>query len=158
MTAPTVTETVATDFHCKHCNRPMWRKGSPPADRPPGSILHSGRGACTTCYHRLFTLGGHATEKAEHRPPPALDTSVDTSWHALGACREADDTLFFHPEGERGRARRRRAEEAKAICRTCPVMATCQRDALERREPYGTWGAMSEEERTRALAGRAVAA
>lgn len=79
---------------------------------------------------------------------------TDTSWHAQGVCRDEDDTLFFHVEGERGAMRRRRAEASKAICRTCPVMATCAADALARREPFGTWGGMSEDERARELAGK----
>lgn len=85
---------------------------------------------------------------------PLIDRRADTSWHPQAVCRDEDDTLFYHPEGERGTARRRRAEIAKSICRTCPVMATCQADSLERREPYGTWGGLSEDERHRVLAGR----
>jgi len=83
---------------------------------------------------------------AEHR--------ADTSWHHQGACRDEDDTLFFHPEGERGATRRRRAEAAKSICRMCPVMNLCQADSIARREPHGTWGGLSEDERARVLAGR----
>lgn len=29
---------------------------------------------------------------------------------------------------------------AKAICRTCPLQASCLHDAIERAEPYGVWG------------------
>jgi WhiB family redox-sensing transcriptional regulator len=71
-------------------------------------------------------------------PGPVMDL---WEWQYEGKCREADPTLFFHPEGERGSARRRRAEAAKAICAACPVIEQC-------REPYGVWGGLSEEERT----------
>ena len=52
-------------------------------------------------------------------PGPVADL---WEWQLLGACRDADPTLFFHPEGERGPARRNRDAAAKAICATCPVM------------------------------------
>lgn len=149
-----------TDFRCKHCDRPMWRRGTPLEDRAPGSISHSGRGACTACYHRIYTLGGHTVREAKpatKRDEITLPPPVDTSWHEEGACRDADDTLFYHPAGERGAMRRKRAELAKAICRTCPVMAICRQDALKRREAFGTWGGMSEDERAAVLAGRRVA-
>jgi WhiB family redox-sensing transcriptional regulator len=29
---------------------------------------------------------------------------------------------------------------AKAICATCPLLASCLAGALERREPWGVWG------------------
>lgn len=83
---------------------------------------------------------------------PLLDRSVDTSWNHVAACRDADDTLFFHPEGERGSTRRRRAEAAKAICRSCPVMMRCRDEARARREAFGTWGGESQFERGKWLA------
>ena len=75
-------------------------------------------------------------------------------WQLLAACRGVDSSLFFHPEGERGSTRRRRAEAAKAICHSCPVMMQCREQSLRVREPYGVWGGLSEDERTAALAGR----
>ncbi len=51
-------------------------------------------------------------------PGPVADR---WDWQYLGACRDMDTELFFHPEGERGSTRRRRAEAAKAICASCPV-------------------------------------
>lgn len=75
----------------------------------------------------------------------------DTSWHPEGKCREEDETLFYHPENERDPARSQRVEAAKAICRTCPVMAQCLDDARARREPYGTWGGESEDDRRKWL-------
>ncbi len=68
-------------------------------------------------------------------------------WQLRGACRGLDTGRFFHPEGERGPARARREESAKAVCRTCPVIAQCRRHALEVREPFGVRGGLSESER-----------
>ena len=82
-------------------------------------------------------------------PGPVLDL---WEWQFEGACRKVDPTLFFHPEGERGAARRRRAEAAKAVCATCPVMKQCLEQSLAVREPYGVWGGLSEDERSAMLA------
>ncbi|OKL48208.1 WhiB family transcriptional regulator [Boudabousia liubingyangii] len=81
---------------------------------------------------------------ASRLPGPVMDL---WEWQYEGACREMDTELFFHPEGERGSTRRRRAENAKAICATCPVIKECREHALSVREPYGVWGGMTEEER-----------
>ena len=64
-----------------------------------------------------------------------------------GSCRTADPRLFFHPEGERGPARRDRDAAAKAICGGCPVLQECRRHALTVREPYGVWGGLTEDDR-----------
>ena len=84
-------------------------------------------------------------------PGPVMDL---WEWQYEGKCREADPTLFFHPEGERGSARRRRAEAAKAVCGSCPVLQMCFNHSLAVREPYGVWGGHSEEERAALLAER----
>jgi len=84
-------------------------------------------------------------------PGPVMDL---WDWQYQGACRTADPTLFFHPEGERGSARRRRADAAKAICQGCPVLKQCRTHALSVREPYGVWGGISEDERSSILASR----
>jgi len=77
-------------------------------------------------------------------PGPVMDL---WEWQFEGACRDADETLFFHPEGERGVARMARDRAAKAVCAECPVRRECARHALQVREPYGVWGGLSEEER-----------
>jgi WhiB family transcriptional regulator, redox-sensing transcriptional regulator len=68
-------------------------------------------------------------------------------WHVDAACREQDVTLFFSPEGERGPRRLRRERAAKAVCARCQVRELCAAYALAAREPYGTWGGLSETER-----------
>lgn len=77
-------------------------------------------------------------------PGPTAD---HWEWQYLGACRGEDSDLFYHPEGERGRARERRERQAKAICHACPVLEECRRHALSTQEPYGVWGGLGEQER-----------
>ena len=77
-------------------------------------------------------------------PVPLIE---NWEWQLLGACRSEDTELFFHPEGERGPARRNRDAAAKAICGSCPVLDQCRRHALAVREPYGVWGGLTEDDR-----------
>lgn len=83
--------------------------------------------------------------------PPTIE---HWEWQYGGACRQADPNLFFHPEGERGYARRRRAEAAKRFCLECAVLEVCRTRAIEAREPFGVWGGLSEDDRNRILGGR----
>lgn len=68
-------------------------------------------------------------------------------WQMAGLCRGVDSSMFFHPDGERGRARAQREMRAKEMCRSCPVVAQCRSHALAVGEPYGIWGGLSEAER-----------
>ena len=81
-------------------------------------------------------------------PGPVMDL---WEWQFDGACRQADPSLFFHPEGERGAARRRRAEAAREVCASCPVLRQCREQSLTAREPYGVRGGLSEDERAAIL-------
>nr|WP_269965331.1 WhiB family transcriptional regulator [Corynebacterium meitnerae] len=72
-------------------------------------------------------------------------------WQLHGACRGEASEVFYHPDGERGRARANRENRAKAICFSCPVLEQCRAHALAVAEPYGIWGGMSESERQAAL-------
>lgn len=83
-----------------------------------------------------------------HLPGPVMDL---WEWQFDAACRINDPSMFFHPEGERGAARRRRADAAKEVCLACPVLQECREHALAAREPYGVWGGMSEDERAAVL-------
>ncbi|PID53904.1 MAG: transcription factor WhiB [Micrococcales bacterium] len=84
-------------------------------------------------------------------PGPVADL---WTWQLDAACRETDNSLFFHPEGERGPRRRARDAAAKAICASCPSLMACREHALAVREPYGVWGGLTEEERSAILAER----
>lgn len=76
-------------------------------------------------------------------------------WQLHGSCRGVDSAVFFHPDGERGRARTERENRAKEICQQCPVLTQCRRHALAVAEPYGIWGGLSESERESLLRPRA---
>jgi WhiB family redox-sensing transcriptional regulator len=69
----------------------------------------------------------------------------DEDWMERAACRGMETELFF-PNGETGEALDQ-TEEAKAICRTCPVQSACLEYALATRQPYGVWGGATEAER-----------
>lgn len=77
-------------------------------------------------------------------PGPVADL---WDWQYEGLCRSVNPETFFHPEGERGPARRARDDAAKQVCRQCPVLRQCREHALRVREPYGVWGAMTADER-----------
>ncbi|MFB9742206.1 WhiB family transcriptional regulator [Pseudonocardia sulfidoxydans] len=84
-------------------------------------------------------------------PVPVSET---WDWQMRGACRGMDSAFFFHPEGERGPAKVNREAQAKAVCRTCPVVEECRRHALAVHEPYGVWGGLSEADRLEVLQAR----
>lgn len=67
------------------------------------------------------------------------------NWHMHAACREADPDLFF-PIGSTGPALVQ-VEEAKAVCRRCPVQEECLRWALDNNQDTGVWGGLGENER-----------
>jgi WhiB family redox-sensing transcriptional regulator len=77
-------------------------------------------------------------------------------WQYRGLCRLTSPELFFHPERERGPARRRREARALAVCRRCPVLEECREHALRVGEPYGVWGGMTEQDREAIRAGDAA--
>jgi WhiB family transcriptional regulator, redox-sensing transcriptional regulator len=67
-------------------------------------------------------------------------------WRNYAACRNADPDLFF-PLGTVG-ASLPQIEQAKQVCRTCPVSKTCLRWALDNGDA-GVWGGTTDEERRR---------
>lgn len=80
-----------------------------------------------------------------------MPVSDNWDWQVRASCRGLDASMFFHPENERGRSRRRREEQAKQICSGCPVRRECLNWALSVREPYGVWGGLSATERDELL-------
>jgi len=59
-----------------------------------------------------------------------------SDWWDQAACRDLTGGLvglFFSEELHD-------IAQAKRICATCPVLASCLEGAIERREPWGVWG------------------
>ena len=67
---------------------------------------------------------------------------MNMSWRQRAACRGVDPDVFYPPTDEE-------AEEAKSICRVCPVREACLEYALANRERDGVWGGATERERRR---------
>ena len=76
-------------------------------------------------------------------------------WRHSALCRDEDPELFF-PIGTTGPAAMQ-IEEAKTVCRRCPVTTDCLTWALDTSQDAGVWGGLSEDER-RALKRRGARA
>ena len=76
-------------------------------------------------------------------------------WRESAACLNHDPDLFF-PTGSTGPIVRE-IEQAKTVCRGCPVRTACLHWALGAGQLSGIWGGLTEEER-RVIRRRRVAA
>ncbi|MGV9249101.1 WhiB family transcriptional regulator [Streptomyces sp. NPDC003710] len=75
-------------------------------------------------------------------------------WRDHAACRQEDPDLFF-PVGTTGPGLFQ-TQQAKTVCRRCPVQERCLQWALDTEQTVGVWGGTNEAER-RALNRRAGA-
>ncbi|GAB7035605.1 WhiB family transcriptional regulator [Streptomyces sp. NPDC021749] len=66
-------------------------------------------------------------------------------WRHRARCRDEDPELFF-PVGSTGPSLLQ-IQEAKAVCRQCPVIAECRDWAITSGQDNGIWGGMDEDER-----------
>lgn len=78
---------------------------------------------------------------------PSIDYDKPDDWRHVSACRDEDPELFF-PIGSSGPALLQE-EQAKAVCRRCPVVEACLKWAITTGETNGVWGGASELERHR---------
>lgn len=69
---------------------------------------------------------------------------MNVSWRQRAACRGVDPEAFYPASDEE-------AEEAKSVCRVCPVREACLEYALANRERDGVWGGATERERRRII-------
>ena len=83
-----------------------------------------------------------------------MSRSLFPNWHAQAACLAEDPDLFF-PVGK-GADAQAQERHAKIVCFRCPVRVACGQAALDRREPIGVWGGMSEVERRAILRRRGI--
>lgn len=78
---------------------------------------------------------------------------------ARAACRDADPELYFPIANAWDLAvdeNARRAETAKAICATCPLLTACREYALDGGDPHAILGGLLPEERTAARQARTL--
>lgn len=76
--------------------------------------------------------------------PDTLAPAPD--WRRSGACRTEDPDLFF-PKGYEGAPTLCQIEEAKAVCRRCPVRDACLAYALDNHIGDGIFGGLTDQER-----------
>lgn len=72
--------------------------------------------------------------------------AAETDWRQMANCKSVTDPDLFFPIGTTGPALDQ-IEEAKEICRPCPVKAECLEWAISTQQDTGVWGGLSEEER-----------
>lgn len=66
-------------------------------------------------------------------------------WAPRAACRQSAPDMLFVKGAEQN--------QAKQVCRACPVRTECLAEALDNQIEWGVWGGMTERER-RALVKR----
>jgi WhiB family redox-sensing transcriptional regulator len=81
------------------------------------------------------------TQKVLKKVTP-ISAPTTAIWRKQAACRGIDPEVFYPETDEQ-------AEEAKAVCATCPVRQACLEHALAHREREGVWGGTTERERRR---------
>jgi WhiB family redox-sensing transcriptional regulator len=65
---------------------------------------------------------------------------VPGEWSSQSACQYTDPEVFFPEKGKN-------ANQAKQICRRCPVKGECLEFAVQTCQEHGIWGGLSEPER-----------
>ncbi len=79
-------------------------------------------------------------------PGPAAPTTRDHGdWRMQAACLTEDPETWF-PVGD-GPSAQQQAEEAKAVCRHCPVQQACLQWAMDHNQQDGIWGGLTDRER-----------
>jgi WhiB family redox-sensing transcriptional regulator len=76
-----------------------------------------------------------------------MDSDPADHWVKRSICRDEDPELFF-PIGSSGPALIQ-TEQAKAVCRRCPVVESCLKWAISTGTTDGVWGGTDEYQRRR---------
>ena len=69
------------------------------------------------------------------------------SWYEFAACKTQGPDIFYADFTEPGSSGKKKTNEAKKICKHCPVSAECLTYAFNNDERYGVWGSFSTRER-----------
>ncbi len=75
-------------------------------------------------------------------------------WREKAICRSCDPELFFPTEHTKAAAVQ--IEQAKTICRRCPVAHECLAWALDNGVVGGVWGGLTEDDRRRLKRARLI--
>ena len=75
-----------------------------------------------------------------------LEPTPPADWRKRAACLHNDPELFF-PVGYATDADRWQAEEAKTVCRHCPVRRDCLNYAIDKGIKHGIYGGRTPDER-----------
>ncbi|PFG36216.1 WhiB family redox-sensing transcriptional regulator [Flavimobilis soli] len=79
----------------------------------------------------------HTTTTRLGVPAPATTqddrAEFDRLMGSMLPCRVEDPELWFAEKTVQ-------VEQAKALCRTCPLVDACLAGAIDRQEPWGVWG------------------
>lgn len=67
------------------------------------------------------------------------------------------DTEIFFPISHSGPAGVRETEQAKAVCRACPILAGCLVEVVADPPEFGVWAATTPQERRRIRSRRVLA-
>ena len=89
--------------------------------------------------YRIRQLHQYLDEAATRRPGPG-------PWVERAACRDSDPELFFPVTGHETPAYARQVEQARQVCRRCPVLDECRTWALDHL-PYGVAGGLTADGR-----------
>jgi len=144
---------------CTDCKAPLHRKSTPTPERAPGSKFYGAHGYCTGCLKRNIRAGNAPQPKARtmvSNPQPRIvvKAALTNEERADALCREVGHDLYdWAAEGNPGAQ-----QEAKNVCRGCPIRERCLEVALANKEAYGVFGGMSVNERNRLRAERKKAA
>jgi WhiB family transcriptional regulator, redox-sensing transcriptional regulator len=75
---------------------------------------------------------------------PDATAAARQPWTRHALCAQIDPDIFFSDSVGQ-------IEQAKDICRECPVQKECLSYALQMREEFGVWGGLDRDERRRLL-------
>jgi WhiB family redox-sensing transcriptional regulator len=75
-----------------------------------------------------------------------MDMVATGNWRVSAQCRNGDPDRLF--------VKGAKQQEARSICRGCPVLTQCLSYALDERVEFGVWGGMTERERRAMLKAR----
>lgn len=82
---------------------------------------------------------------------------AEPTWQVDAQCGRDKAEHFFAPTHfERKPEKDAREEQARSLCRACPVQPACLKYSLDVQVPHGIWGGLNEYERRRTLRQRAA--